>query len=603
MLCRPPPICTSEAPKHLAGAVVAAAALGTLTAGAKLSRRQRQCRNSAQTFRGLRQRCVVAAAKAELPAETDVAIIGAGLGGLACAATLAKTGRRVVVLESHSVCGGCAHAFTRKGHDGGEYVFDSGPSILTDMGSRNPLQQVLDYIDASSSLEWINYEGWGMLTPEGPWKMKLGPDDFRDSILPRYNVPREEFDELVRACAPLAEIGYQIPGVVLRDDDWQLLPLLLKFPGAVLPAIQDAATLSEPFSHVLDRLEEQGKMRKGSWLRAWLDALAFSLSGLDCSGTTTAAMAFTVDELHRPSNRGLAYPKGGMGAVIDALVEAVKTRGGIVQTAVHVDKLLLEGRQAVGVKLRGGRELRAAEAVVCNSSVWDSASLLPEGKSFSTLRDDWQGTPMTRSYLHLHLGLDATGLDLDSLEPHYTSMVSWDDVTAEQNMVAISNPALLDPSLCPPGKLVLHLYCAGNEPYDIWASAEAEGRDAYTKLKEKRVERLWRALEEIIPDARDRAEVALVGSPSTHKRFLRRTAGTYGPAPVFGTFGPGKLPFRTARDALIGREDAGIERLLLCGDSTFPGIGVPAAVVSGLSAAHTTMGAWEHVELLGRAGY
>ncbi|CAJ1446115.1 unnamed protein product [Effrenium voratum] len=170
--------------------------------------------------------------------------------------------------------------------------------------------------------------------------------------------------------------------------------------------------------------------------------------------------------------------------------------------------------------------------------------------------------------------------------------------------VAISNPALLDPSLCPAGKLVLHLYGAGNEPFDIWAAAQAEGREAYEALKQERAERLWQALEEIIPDARARAEVQLVGSPLTHRRFLRRTAGTYGPAPVFGRFGPGKVPFRTAGDALPGDlREGGVDRLLLCGDSTFPGIGVPAAVVSGLSAAHTTMSVWEHLELLGRAGY
>jgi len=96
----------------------------------------------------------------------------------------------------------------------------------------------------------------------------------------------------------------------------------------------------------------------------------------------------------------------------------------------------------------------------------------------------------------------------------------------------------------------------------------------------------------------------MVGSPLTHRRFLRREAGTYGPKPIWGRFGPGKVPFRTAGDALPAmRGENGIDGLLLCGDSTFPGIGVPAAVVSGLSAAHTTMNVWDHLELLSRAGY
>lgn len=245
--------------------------------------------------------------------------------------------------------------------------------------------------------------------------------------------------------------------------------------------------------------------------------------------------------------------------------------------------------------------------MICNASVWDTADLVPKSEpGVKDLQADWKSTPMTRSYLHLHVGLDAEGLDLDSLEPHYTQMVQWDDVTGEQNMVAISNPSLLDKSLAPPGKIVLHLYCAGNEPFDVWEEAAASGgRPAVEALKTKRGERLWQALEAVIPDARKRAEVAMIGSPLTHKRFLRRSAGTYGPAPVFGRFGPGEVPFRTSRDAAIERRgsDEGIDNLILCGDSTFPGIGVPAAVISGCSAAHSVMSVWEHMDLLGRAGY
>lgn len=549
----------------------------------------------------------------------DVVVVGAGLGGLACAAALGKAGRRVLVVEAHTACGGCAHSFTRRAPGGGEYLFDSGPSIITEMGRLNPLQQALQYVGAENDVEWIYYDGWGMLTPEGPWKFKLGPDNFRDEVLPLYDVPAAELDAVVEASKPLARTGHLIPGVVLRDDDWQLLPLLLKFPGGVLPALRDAPTLNEPFSVVLDQLEAEGRLRKGSWLRKWMDALAFSLSGLDSSGTTAAAMAFTVDEMHKEGSRGLAYPKGGIGSVVDAFEQAVERNGGMVCTGVRVEQLLLEDgldgarRRATGVICAGGKVLRAKEAVVCNSSVWDTAGLLPQPEAdvagsdlaLERLREDWLETPMTRSYLHLHLGLDATGLDLSRLLPHYTAMVSWDDVTAEQNMVAISNPALLDPSLCPEGKLVLHLYCAGNEPFDIWEAAAAEGgRAAVDALKASRAERLWSALEEIIPDARKRTEVAMVGSPLTHRRFLRRRAGTYGPVPIWGRFGAGQVPFRTARDAVFGRSDAdGIEGLLLCGDSTFPGIGVPAVVISGFSAAHTNLSVWEHIDLLSSAGY
>lgn len=54
--------------------------------------------------------------------------------------------------------------------------------------------------------------------------------------------------------------------------------------------------------------------------------------------------------------------------------------------------------------------------------------------------------------------------------------------------------------------------------------------DKYKVLKEERSAVLWRAVEQIIPDIRQRAEVTMVGTPLTHQRFLRRHRGSYGPA-------------------------------------------------------------------------
>ncbi len=55
---------------------------------------------------------------------------------------------------------------------------------------------------------------------------------------------------------------------------------------------------------------------------------------------------------------------------------------------------------------------------------------------------------------------------------------------------------------------------------------------------------LWRALERVIPDVRDRTELKLVGSPLTHARFLNRHRGSYGPAisAASGTFPGPKTP-------------------------------------------------------------
>src|SRR5918997_7100545 len=57
----------------------------------------------------------------------DVAVIGAGIAGLATAARLQAQGLRTLVLEAHGQPGGCAGFFRRRG-----FAFDVGATTLVD---------------------------------------------------------------------------------------------------------------------------------------------------------------------------------------------------------------------------------------------------------------------------------------------------------------------------------------------------------------------------------------------------------------------------------------------------------------------------------------
>lgn len=59
--------------------------------------------------------------KEKIPDDLDAIVIGSGIGGMTAAATMAKVGKRVLVLEQHDVAGGCCHSFTKKG-----FEFDAG---------------------------------------------------------------------------------------------------------------------------------------------------------------------------------------------------------------------------------------------------------------------------------------------------------------------------------------------------------------------------------------------------------------------------------------------------------------------------------------------
>lgn len=628
----------------------------------------------------------------------DVAIIGAGIGGL-CAGAILNTlyGKTVGVYESHYLPGGCAHAFERTAKVGDgttiEFTFDSGPTIVLGCSKEpyNPLQQVLRAVGVDDTVEWIPYDGWGMIEHPGDaelekrWKLRVGPHHFEEGPLRRFAsspaAALKEFDELREVTRPLVTGAATIPAMAMRPGSASLVPLLRYLPSLFKIISNGVETSTGPFGPFMNGPIFEVKDK---WLRDWLDALAFSLSGLPAERTSAGAMAYVLFDMHR-EGAALDYPRGGLGEVVKALVLGVEQRslkgnvetGSKVHLKRHVESIEFndEGNRAVGLNVRrkngrGTVRVNAREGVICNAPIWslrklvkneNALRLLGGGndvvpsigiarptRSWTTSKDADlstgrgsvirpRGPPqsdvdektidndlmtkcdaaeMTGSFLHLHVALDAADLDLDSLHPHYTVMDRGlegdslvvdgipDGPCGELNMIAVSNPCVLDRTLAPEGYVVVHAYGAGNEPYDVWKKTpsskggngvtteddgatisqartlEGEGRyrsSTYDALKSSRAAPLWRAIESVIPDARSRTVLALLGSPLTHERFLRRPCGTYGAA---------------FEDCLKDGSTL-IPNLVLAGDGVFPGIGIPAVALSGASAANGMVGVVE----------
>ncbi|MFY9369132.1 MAG: FAD-dependent oxidoreductase, partial [Desulfomonilia bacterium] len=88
--------------------------------------------------------------------EYDVVVIGAGNGGLTGALTLAKAGRKVLLLERHNVPGGCATSFVR-----GRFEFEVALHQLSGMGSAErpgPLRAILNDLGVMDKLEFVEME-------------------------------------------------------------------------------------------------------------------------------------------------------------------------------------------------------------------------------------------------------------------------------------------------------------------------------------------------------------------------------------------------------------------------------------------------------------
>ena len=500
----------------------------------------------------------------------DVIIVGSGIGSLCCGSLLALTGRKVLIFEAHSQPGGVAHSFNTRG-----YKFESGPSLWSGIGrwpTTNPLGQILKLVD--EKVELLRYKGWYVSVPEGQFNLEVGEEPFKKRIaLLRGSKSVEQWNSFVSAIKPLSQIVSEIPLLSSSPETMNFLEVI-KLTSKFLPRINLLPKLNVGFGDIVDN------HLKDPFLRNWVDLLSFLISGMPMHDTNSAAMATLFDEWFEPESY-LEYPKGGSESIVKALVNAFKKNGGELILSSKVEAINFSKNIASGVTLENGSKF-ISEFVVMNTDAWTSRKLIPK-----EITKKWgpkaKNINKCGSFLHIHLGFDATGLQ--DLPIHAIHVDDWEKgINAERNVAVFSIPSVLDEDMAPKGKHVLHGYTPANEPWEIWENLKPN-ESTYKKLKEERCSIFLKSLREIIPDIDNRIEIKLLGTPLTHKKFTNTYCGSYGPA-------------LSAAQGLFPGCQTPVKNLFTCGASTFPGIGIPAVSASGAYAAEKIIGKKEYKNLI-----
>ena len=500
----------------------------------------------------------------------DVVIVGSGIGGLCCGSILALSGKKVLICEAHSKPGGVAHSFNKNG-----YTFESGPSLWSGISkwpTTNPLGQILKLLDVE--VELFKYKGWKVIVPEGNFDLDVGEEPFKQIVKNlRGEQSVKEWESFISEIQPLSQIINEIPLLSFSPESTNFLDLL-NLTSKILPNIKQIPKINKGFGNLVNKHLED------PFLRNWVDLLSFLISGMSMHDTNTAAMATLFNEWFEP-NSYLEYPKGGSESIVKALINGLKKNGGELILSSKVKEINFNKNLATGVSLENG-SIYSCESVVVNTDVWNLKKLIPNEVSKKwkpkALNPDKCG-----SFLHLHLGFDADGLE--NLPIHAIHVDEWEKgITTERNIAVFSIPSVLDKNLAPKGKHVLHGYTPANEPWEIWEDLNPKEL-AYRNLKEERCSIFLNAVRKFIPDIDERTDLKMFGTPITHKKFTHTHCGSYGPAlsAAKGLFPSCKTP---------------IKNLFTCGASTFPGIGIPAVSASGAYAAEKIIGKKEFKTLL-----
>ncbi len=492
----------------------------------------------------------------------DVVIIGSGIGGLCCGSLLALTGKKVLICEAHYKPGGVAHGFNRDG-----YCFESGPSLWSGIGTwptKNPLGQILYLLNEQIDVK--TYKSWKVLFPEANFDLEVGLEPFRNKIKSlRGEESLKQWDSFINSVKPISKVINKTSLLTSSPDNltiFEIINLARKF----LPNIKSIKQITRGFGYLADEHLED------PFLRNWVNLLSFLISGMAMHDTNTAAMSTLFEEWFNPSAR-LEYPSGGSETIVNALVNGFTKNGGELALSSRVNKINFDNNIATGIKLDNGININANH-IVMNSDIWSSKSLLPEN-----IVKKWQTKPQVikkcDSFLHLHLGFDASGLD--NLPIHTIWVDKWErGITAERNIVVFSIPTVLDKSMAPKGKHSLHGYTPANESWEKWEKLKKDTKN-YKQLKEDSCAIFFKPLKKIIPDIEERIDIKLLGTPITHKRFTNTHCGSYGPS-------------ISAHKNLFPGCKTPVKNLFICGASAFPGIGIPAVAASGAYAAEAIMG-------------
>jgi prolycopene isomerase len=492
----------------------------------------------------------------------DVIVIGAGIGGLVTASQLAVKGARVLVLERYLIPGGSGGSFSRAG-----YTFDVGASMIFGFGEQGhtnlltrALADVGEHCDTVADPVQLEYHL---------------PDGFRLAVDRNY----EQF--LATLCS---RFPHEAKGIrAFYDTCWQVFRCLDAMP---LLSLEDPAYLAKVFLRAPMAclgLARWLPINVGSVARhhisdpallKFIDMECFCWSVMPADRTPMINAGMVFSDRHAG---GINYPRGGVGVIARQLVAGLERHGGSLRTRARVSKVLIENGIAVGVRLANGEELRA-KRVVSNATRWDTFA--GEGSGQQTLVDSHHTPAAERrwrrryqpssSFLSLHLGIDAAVVPA-GFHCHHLLLEQWQNMEAEQGVVFASLPTLLDPDLAPTGHHILH--CFTPSAMQAWQGLSPA---AYATKKQADGQRLIQRLEQMLPGLRTAIRHQEVGTPRSHRRFLGRHLGSYGPVPALPL--PGLLPMPFNR--------TGLPHLYAVGDSCFPGQGLNAVAFSGFACAH-----------------
>lgn len=373
--------------------------------------------------------------------KTRIGIVGAGAGGLAAAALLARRGFDVTVFERADRAGGRNSALKAEG-----YTFDVGPTFFT-------LPFVLEEIFAECGKRLADEVELKALNPH--YRLV-----FSDGHTFQAGPDPEKVKVSIRRINPADARGFDRYLAYQRQKMEAILPCL-KMPFESWADLAHPAFLRAlPFLNLSRSLwGHLGRFFQDDRVKA---ALSFDPRSIGMSPFQSPALFSWLS--YGEHRWGVYHPMGGCNALSRALERLARDLGAKIELNADVVQVVTAGGAAKALDLADGRRLTFDEIIVNADFAWAMRNLIPDQERRRYTDANLDKKRHSHSTFMLYLGLDKLYGNL----PHHSIFLpaNWREKRRGNSFrrrppddlsLYVQNASVTDPGLAPAGHSTLYV--------------------------------------------------------------------------------------------------------------------------------------------------
>ena len=478
-----------------------------------------------------------------------VLIIGGGIAGLSAGSYLVRNGYETEIFEAHTRPGGVCTSWKR-----GDYTFDYCIHWLVGTSSGTGYDIIWKELgmledENGRPTPIVNFDDFSRIELPGGEVVRLysDADRLQEELIRIAPGDTKLIRKFTRELKELAKGG--IPAVT---DNWNFLDKT----GFYLKNASSFLTLMKYVRMTMEKFASQ-------WQNPGLQEVFRSVIPLPWSAISLVfGMAFQ-------HTKAAGYPVGGSFPMARNIERRYLQMGGKINYSSKVEKILVRGDQAVGIRLDSGEEVYGDEVVSAADGYKTLYNMLDGKYLDKKLKEAYSSYSLFPSSVFLGFGV---AKDLSDLPHALTIRLDEPLVLADgsRHPYISVNVYNFDPTLAPAGKtsvtVILHTWEDG-----YWKELAAKDPSAYRDIKAGIAASVLKILDSRFPGFSSAVEKTDVSTPHSVERYTHNWHGSFeGFAPTPAAL-MGKLP----------KEVPGLRNCHMVGQWTTPGGGIPPAGMDG----------------------